>query len=56
MTEQDIEKGRKLVSAKLAVVYAKKLCASEVQYVRLAIQDQLRNAGLDYEVEIRKAA
>jgi DNA-binding XRE family transcriptional regulator len=52
----DIEKGRRVVSPKLAALYAKKLSGSERLFVQLALQDELRRAGLHYEIEIRKAA
>ncbi len=52
----DIEKDRKFVSPKLAASYARKLKDSEEQFIRLALQDELRRAGLKYEVDIRKAA
>jgi transcriptional regulator with XRE-family HTH domain len=49
----DIEKGRKPVSIKRAAEFARKLGYSESQYVRLAIQDQLRRADMNYEVSLR---
>ena len=52
----DIEKNRKYVSPKLAATYARKLGGFEAQYVRLALQDELRRAGLKYDIDIRKAA
>ncbi|MCG8557708.1 MAG: helix-turn-helix domain-containing protein [Proteobacteria bacterium] len=51
----DIEKGRKLVSPALAAEYARVLGHNERQFVRLALQDQVRKAGLDYHVEIEAA-
>ncbi len=48
----DIEKGRKLVSPKLAAKYANNLGHSERQFVRLALQDQVAKAGLRFEVKI----
>ena len=52
----DIEKDRKFVSPKLAAAYARKLKDSEEQFIRLVLQDELRRAGLKYEVDIRKVA
>ncbi|MDF1761326.1 MAG: helix-turn-helix transcriptional regulator [Coxiellaceae bacterium] len=52
----DIEHGRKPVSPKLAAAYASKLGYSEQQFVRLALQDILDRAGLNFEVELKKAA
>lgn len=52
----DIEKGRKAVSPKLAAEYARKLGYSEKQFVRLALQDELDRAGLNFEVELKQAA
>jgi DNA-binding XRE family transcriptional regulator len=51
----DIEKDRKFVSPKLAAAYAKKLGDSEIQFVRLALQDELNRAGLEFSVELKKA-
>jgi transcriptional regulator with XRE-family HTH domain len=49
----DLEKDRKAVSPARAARFARKLGYSERQYVRLALQDALRRAGLSYTVEIR---
>ncbi len=52
----DIEKGRKLVSAELASIYARKLGYSEKQFIRFSIQDSLNRQGLGkYHVEIKAA-
>ena len=48
----DIEKGRRLLSIKKAREFAQMLGYSERQFVRLAIQDQLRSEGLDYNVRL----
>jgi transcriptional regulator with XRE-family HTH domain len=48
----DLEKDRKSVSPARAARFAKALGYSERQYVRLALQDALRRAGLSYTVEI----
>jgi len=50
----DIEKGRQLVSVELASKIAKKCQLSEEQAVKAAITDQLRRAGIKFEVEITK--
>jgi len=52
----DIEKGRKLVSPERAAKFAKILQVSEVVLIRLAIQDMLRSAKLNYEVSLEKAS
>lgn len=51
----DLEKNRKTVSPAKAAKFARVLGFSEQQYVRLALQDALRRAGLAYTVEIRAA-
>lgn len=51
----DLEKDRKTVSPSHAVQFAHALGSADRQYVRLAIQDALRHAGLSYTVEIRAA-
>ncbi len=51
----DIEKGRKLVSPGLAAKYAKALHHPERQFVRLALQDQIRKAGLKLKVKVEAA-
>ncbi len=47
----NMEKG-KPVSPKSAARYARALGYSEEQFVRLALQDEIERAGLDYEVHI----
>lgn len=47
----DIENGRRFVSPKLAAEFANKLGYSPVQFVRLAVQDQLNGQGLSYDVK-----
>ena len=47
-----IERG-KPVSPEAAARYAKALGYSEEQFVRLALQDQVRRAGLQYEVAMK---
>lgn len=51
----DIEKGRKNISVERATAFAKILQYSEDQFIRLALQDQLVNAGLDYKVKLEAA-
>ena len=51
----DIEKGRKLVSPERAARFAKVLGYSPEQFVRLALQDQIRSAGLNMEVKVEAA-
>ena len=51
----DIEKGRKNISVERAVLFAKILKYSEDQFVRLALQDLVNNAGLDYKVDVDAA-
>ena len=47
----NIEKG-KPVSVESAARYARALGYNEEQFVRLALQDEIERAGLDYEVHI----
>lgn len=51
----DIEKGRKFVSAERAAHFAKVLGYSEEQYIRLALQDQLTRSKLKYVVSVEAA-
>lgn len=51
----DIEKGRRLVSPKLAAKYAKKLGYSKDQFIRLCLQDILERDGLHMVVSIEAA-
>lgn len=51
----DIEKGRKFVSAERAAHFAKVLGYSEKQYIRLALQDQLTRSKLHYVVMVEAA-
>ncbi len=48
----DLENGRKFVSVERASEFAKKLGESEKFFIMLALQDQLTNADLDYEVKV----
>jgi antitoxin HigA-1 len=51
----DIEKGRRLVTPDRAVRWAKALGYGEKQFVRLALQDQLRVAGVKMKVDVHAA-
>lgn len=51
----DIEKGRKTVSISRAARFARVLGYSEAQFVRLAVQGQVEDAGLDLQVTIEAA-
>lgn len=51
----DIEKGRKAVSPIRAASFAKILKRSESQFVRLALQDELKRSGLDYNIKLEAA-
>lgn len=49
----DLEKGRKLVSPQRAAKIAHILKVPETALVKLAIQDMLRAAKLDYTIELK---
>ena len=51
----DIEKGRRLVSPGRAARFARILKHSEIQFVRLALQDQLRQSGIEMTVSVNAA-
>jgi transcriptional regulator with XRE-family HTH domain len=51
----DVEKGRRVVSAKMAAEFAKKLGRHTQKFIKLALQDELTSAGLRFEVEIKAA-
>ncbi len=51
----DIEKGRRLVSPERAAVFAKVLGYSVEQFVSVALEDQLRQAGLKFTVDLKAA-
>jgi transcriptional regulator with XRE-family HTH domain len=51
----DLEKGRKAVSPARAARFARALGYSEAQFVRLALQGMVREAGLDLTVEVAAA-
>lgn len=48
----DIEKGRKAVSPERAARFATELGYSEEQFVRLALQQMIEAAGLQFEVAL----
>lgn len=52
----DIEKGRKGVSPEKAEQIAKILGYSETVLVKIALQEQLKAAGLNYRIEVKPAA
>ncbi|MCW5969715.1 MAG: helix-turn-helix transcriptional regulator [Blastocatellales bacterium] len=51
----DIERGRRAVSPERAARFARALRQHEAQFVRLALQDQIRAAGLNLKVDVRAA-
>jgi len=51
----DIEKGRRSVSAKIAVKFAKALGYVKEQFVAVALEDQLRRAGMKFKVKLEAA-
>ena len=51
----DIEQGRRSVSPERAARFAKLLGQHQAQFVRLALQDQVRHAGLKLKVEVHAA-
>jgi transcriptional regulator with XRE-family HTH domain len=51
----DIEHGRRSVSPERASRFAKALKQNEAQFVRLALQDQIRSAGLQLRVDVHAA-
>lgn len=51
----DVEKGRKVVSPERAAKWAKILGYSDIQFVRLALQDQLDKAGVKMNVKVDAA-
>jgi DNA-binding XRE family transcriptional regulator len=50
----DIENNRRTVSTKAAAAFAKKLRHSPMQFIRLAIQDDLNKNGFHFDVEIHQ--
>lgn len=51
----DIEKGRRFISEELAEKFAETLGESKEQFVRIAIQDRLKRAHLQYTVDVEAA-
>jgi transcriptional regulator with XRE-family HTH domain len=51
----DIEHGRRAVSPERAARFAAALGHSQAQFVRLALQDQVRSAGLKFRVDVHAA-
>jgi transcriptional regulator with XRE-family HTH domain len=51
----DIEKGRKVVSPERAARFAKILGRSQQQFVRLALQEMVNEAGLKMKVDVAAA-
>jgi transcriptional regulator with XRE-family HTH domain len=51
----DIEHGRRSVSLERAAKFAEALGQSQAQFVRLALQDQVRDAGLKLRVDVHAA-
>jgi len=51
----DIEKGRRQIKPKRAAKFAKALGYSVNQFIALALQDQVRNAGFNLIVQIEAA-
>ncbi|MEN9578743.1 MAG: hypothetical protein RJA70_1752 [Pseudomonadota bacterium] len=51
----DIEHGRRAVSPERAARFAAALGHSPAQFIRLALQDQVRNAGLNFRVDVHAA-
>lgn len=52
----DVEHGRRFISPKSAVDFAKKLGYTPRQFVRLCLQDLVNREGLKLKVDIREAA
>ena len=51
----DIEHGRRSVSLERAAQFAETLGQHQAQFVRLALQDQVRDAGLKLRVDVHAA-
>lgn len=51
----DIEHGRRSVSLERAAKFAAALRQNQAQFVRLALQDQVRDAGLKLRVDVHAA-
>jgi transcriptional regulator with XRE-family HTH domain len=51
----DIEHGRRAVGLERAAAFARALGHNQAQFVRLALQDQVRQAGLKLRVDVHAA-
>jgi transcriptional regulator with XRE-family HTH domain len=51
----DLEHGRRTASPKMADAFAQKLGYSSVQFVRLALQEELEKAGLHFNIQVEAA-
>lgn len=51
----DIEHGRRVLSLERAAAFAAALGHHQAQFVRLALQDQVRSAGLKLRVDVHAA-
>ena len=51
----DIEHGRRSISLERAAQFAGALGQNQAQFVRLALQDQVRDAGLKLRVDVHAA-
>lgn len=51
----DLEHGRRSLSLQRAASFARALGHHEAQFVRLALQDQIRDAGLKLRVDVNAA-
>ncbi len=52
----DIEKGRKLLSTERAAKFAKLLKVPETTLIKLSLQDILRQARLNYSIDLKKVS
>jgi transcriptional regulator with XRE-family HTH domain len=48
----DVERGRRIVSPKTAADFADRLGYSRIQFIRLALQDELNKYGFRFDVDI----
>jgi DNA-binding transcriptional regulator YiaG len=51
----DLEHGRRFVSPKAAADYAKKLGYSDMQFIRLCLQDMVNRDGIQLLVDVKAA-
>ena len=49
----DIEKNRRVISAGTAAKFAQKLGYPQELFIKLALEDELHQAGLSYQVELK---